>query len=155
MIDLLPKNLEKSKIKKIEKVHYANKSVICAIDDNDIKNLKQNSGVSLLSDNPDGAVFVVNDQMALDQKIDSKERLVEFVAKSLSIDLIEVSSPRFHIHFWKYSNCINPLNDDFYSIDNEIFFIGDSFSNGGAQGAWLSANALANEIKKIFGEKND
>lgn len=150
MLELIPSSIDQNNLGKLKNIQYEMKGVVCATLESDIKKLKEENEFELIHDDDHGAVFVIsNDQ------ITSREGLIDSIKSKLNILDDDIDAPRMHIHFWKYSNCKNPLKENFYNIDNKIFFIGDSFSNGGAQGAWKSANALATELKNLFGETND
>lgn len=126
MIELL----EQFNIKEIEEslkaISYEKISIVC-----DLKNREKLDRINDLK-----LVNLAKGVYQVDFDFNSKEELD---------NAISASPDTFHTHFWKYGNCQNPLSKSFLS-NNNLYFIGDGFANGGMEGAILSSMALINNL---------
>jgi predicted NAD/FAD-dependent oxidoreductase len=142
--------INKEELQSLNQIRYEKKGVVCLVEQEEIQQISEDERFLLVSQNQAGNVYVLKEEICNSLGIDSKDRLETFVKDLLGLDQIDPSS--CHIHYWKYSNCMNPLDMNYFNLKDCIYFIGDSFANGGAQGAWLSAQALAENLNQRFGE---
>lgn len=137
MLDLV----DEEEIPKLSSVQYSQQLVLISKNLSDFEILSQSKEFTLVKKIGTHGVFHLNEDQP---SFSNKNEAIDFLAWRFDLPKNEFEESRWHIHFWKYANCLNPLSEPFYKLKDNIYLIGDAFAGGGLQGAWTSGLQIAN-----------
>lgn len=153
MLELLPqaiKDQHENELKHLESIEYDQQVVVIVNQHDDFDLFDKDHQFECIHHAQSGqkVYFLTNAQV----QFHSKPEALGYIGKRVGLGADDLKDPRFHVHFWKYANCKNPLEQTSCSLGHNILFIGDAFAGGGLEGAWASSEQLS---KKVLEKDND